>query len=67
MAARVARANDRAMPSTFARIGRSYPRMQPQPAEVARPPRSPRLHLKITGGLVALASALAIAGWLILR
>ncbi len=55
------------MPSTFARIGRTYPRLQPQPVEVARPPRARRLHLKITGGLVALASALAVAGWLILR
>jgi hypothetical protein len=55
------------MPSTFARIGRSYPRVQPQPVEVARPPRVRSLHLKITGGLVVLVSALAVAGWLILR
>ena len=54
------------MPSTFARIGRSYPRVQVQPGEVAQPPRA-RLHLKITGGLVVLVSALTVAGWLFLR
>ena len=54
------------MQSTFARIGRSYPRVQPQPVEVATPPKA-RLHLKITGGLVVLVSALAFAGWLVLR
>ena len=54
------------MPSTFARIGRSDPRVQSQPVDVARPPKA-RLHLKITGGLVVLVSALAVAGWLVLR
>jgi len=54
------------MPSTFARIGRSYPRVQPQPVDVARPPRA-RLHLKVTGVVVLLVSALAVAGWLALR
>ena len=55
------------MPSTFARIGRSYPRAQPQPAQAAHAPSERRLHLKITGGLVVLVSALAVAGWLYLR
>jgi len=55
------------MPSTFARIGRSYPRMQPQPAQAANAPHGRRLHLKITSGLVVLVSALAVAGWLYLR
>ena len=54
------------MPSTFARIGRSYPRVQPQPAPVEHAPRGRHLHLKVTGGLVALVSAIAIA-WLVLR
>jgi len=53
------------MPSTFARIGRSYPRVPPQPVEVARPPKG-RLHLKLTGALAVLVSALA-AAWLWLR
>ena len=55
------------MPSTFARIGRSYPRAQPQPVQVAHAPGERRLHLKITGGLAVLVSALAVAGWLFLR
>ena len=66
MARGAAHGIDWAMPSTFARIGRSYPRVQAQPVEVARPPKA-RLHLKITGGAIALLSALAVAGWLILR
>jgi hypothetical protein len=55
------------VPSTFARIGRSYPRAQPQPVQVAHAPGGRRLHLKITGGLVVLVSALSVAGWLFLR
>ena len=54
------------MHSNFARIGRSYPRVGPQPVEVARPPRT-RLHLTLTGGLVALVSALSVVSWLIFR
>ena len=55
------------MPSTFARIGRSYPRAQPQPVQLTHAPSGRRLRLKITGGLVVLVSALAVAGWLVLR
>ena len=57
-----------AMPSTFARIGRSYPRPHPQAADGTGAPRA-RLHWRFTiaGGVIALASALALAGWLIFR
>ena len=55
------------MPSTFARIGRSYPRAQHQPVQVAHASGGRRLHLKITGGLLAIASMLAFAGWFFLR
>jgi len=55
------------MHSTFARIGRSYPRVPPQAVQVAHAPRGPGLHLKITGGLVVLVSALAFGGWLLFR
>ncbi len=56
------------MPTHVARIGRSYPRPLPQVADAAGAPRA-RLHWRftVTGGVLALASALALAGWLIFR
>ena len=54
--------------ATVARIGRSYPRVRPQPESTDRAP-SGRLPLRFTiaGGLVALVSAVGLAGWLIFR
>lgn len=54
--------------ATFARIGRSYPRVHPQSEAPERAPRA-RLQLRLTiaGGLIALISAVGLAGWLVLR
>jgi hypothetical protein len=63
-------AHDEAMSgdSRFGRIGRSYPRsaFEPVDAELSSSGGIPA-HLKITGGLVALLSALGLIGWLLAR
>jgi hypothetical protein len=56
------------MPTSVARIGRSYPRPHPQAADGTGAPRARlRWRFTIAGGVIALASALALAGWLIFR
>jgi len=60
--------DDRAMairPSTVARIGRSYPRRQPE-AEAAHPRRLARRY-RVMAGLLALISALGLVGWLLAK
>ena len=50
--------------STFARIGRSYPR----PLNTTEAPRSRNLRrYRVTGALIALLSALGLIGWLLAR
>jgi hypothetical protein len=53
--------------STFARIGRSYPRPLPElPAVAARSwMRRIPAHLHVTGGVIALLAALGLVGWLL--
>ena len=56
------------MPTNVARVGRSYPnpRLQGVDAEGATQAPSP-WRMKIAGGAIALASALAFGGWLLFR
>jgi hypothetical protein len=50
--------------STFARIGRSYPR----PLGTTEAPRSRNLRrYRVTGALIAVLSALGLIGWLLAR
>jgi len=67
---RAACVHDEAMPndSRFGRIGRSYPRsaFEPVAAEVCSSGGIPA-HLKLTGGLIALLSALGVIGWFLAR
>ena len=51
--------------STFARIGRTYPRPLPARDEPAKP-RLPRRY-RVTGALIAVLSALGLIGWLLAR
>jgi hypothetical protein len=52
--------------STFARVGRSYPR--PSPAGSNPAPRSnARRGYRITGALLVVLSALGVLGWLLAR
>jgi hypothetical protein len=54
------------MQSKFARIGRTYPRLDPDVDEPRRAPRIPRRY-RITGGLIAVLSALGLLGWFLAR
>ncbi|HEY3075266.1 MAG TPA: hypothetical protein VGJ74_08845 [Burkholderiales bacterium] len=54
--------------STFARIGRSYPRPLPPLASAERSwPRRIPAHLRLIGALIALLSALGLIGWYLAR
>ena len=55
-------------PSTYARIGRSYPRPLPQIPVVDRSltRRIPR-HLRVAAAVVAFLSALGLVGWFLSR
>jgi hypothetical protein len=57
------------MPSTFARIGRSYPRLQPEPEVPGRAPRTrPALRFTIAaGGVIVLVSTVGWIGWMLAR
>ena len=50
------------------KIGRSYPRLQPEPVTAAREPRA-RLALRFTiaGGVIALVGTVGWIGWLLAR
>jgi hypothetical protein len=48
------------------RIGRSYPRFQPQPAQ-AQPLRRGRTGSRLAGALIGLLAALGLIGWLLKR
>jgi hypothetical protein len=51
---------------TYARIGRTYPRAQPESPGPARPGRMWRRY-RMMAGLIAVFSALGLIGWLIAR
>lgn len=51
--------------STFARIGRSYPR--PAPDNTPAPRRRGLGRYRVTGAVIALLSALGLIGWLLAR
>ena len=46
--------------STFARIGRSYPRPHAEPAELEQPSFG---RYRVAGALIAFLSALGLIGW----
>jgi hypothetical protein len=50
--------------STVARIGRSYPRLRPEPEEVEH---SSIGRYRVAGALIALVSALGLIGWFLAR
>ena len=50
--------------STFARIGRSYPRLGVTPEAAEQPATS---GYKVAGALIALLSALGLIGWFLAR
>ena len=51
--------------ASVARVGRSYPRLQPE-AEAARP-RGMLRSYRIIAGLIGVLSALGLIGWLLAR
>jgi hypothetical protein len=54
--------------STYARIGRSYPRPVPQLPVVERSlTRRIPAHLRVTAAVIALLSALGLIGWWLAR
>jgi hypothetical protein len=53
-------------PTPVARIGRSYPRLQPETEADVHPRRLARRY-RIMAGLLALMSALGLVGWLLAK
>ena len=63
------RGDDEDMPSDFrtatvARVGRSYPRLRPEPEDVGQ---SSIGGYKVAAALIGLLSALGLLGWLLAR
>jgi hypothetical protein len=52
--------------NSVARIGRTYPRMQPDADTASRPARHRRRY-RMMAGLLAVFSALGLIGWLLAR